>query len=133
MDTARTILLVDDDPTLSTVLAAVLRSGGYTVLTAASGAEALELLRSQSVSVVISDLHMPKMDGVALIAQITLNQLTANARPIPAVLITGSGEFEDIHANAPGVDAILIKPIVRDTLLRTLERLLASVQDKDIA
>jgi DNA-binding NtrC family response regulator len=119
MDTTRTILLVDDDPTLLAVLAAVLRRSGYNVLTAGNAKQALELLRAGAIAAVITDLHMPRLEGAELLATVA-----AGIDPIPGILITGSGELEDEYANAPGVSAVLIKPIMSRTLLRTLERVL---------
>jgi DNA-binding NtrC family response regulator len=120
MDSACTILLVDDDPTLIAVFATVLRRSGYTVLTAGSAKQAHEMLRAHTFSAIITDLHMPTLEGAELLAEVA-----AGKDPIPGILITGSGELEETYANAPGVSAILIKPIVRRTLLRTLERILA--------
>ncbi len=59
MDSACTILLVDDDPTLIAVFATVLRHSGYTVLTAGSAKQAREMLRDHAFSAIITDLHMP--------------------------------------------------------------------------
>jgi CheY-like chemotaxis protein len=126
MDTARTILLVDDDPTLRAVFATVLRRSGYSVLCAGGAEDALELLRTNSIAAILTDLHMPKMDGVALLAHIAAAGIS-----IPAILMTGSGEHEAVHESTPGVDAVLVKPILRGTLLRTLERLLAQKKSGD--
>jgi len=121
MGSACTILLVDDDPTLVAVLAAVLHRDGYTVLTANSAQQALEILSANTVSAIITDLHMPKMNGLALLAQ-----LATAGSTIPAILVTGSGSLEeDAYAGKPGVSAVLFKPIGNRTLTRTLERLLA--------
>jgi len=122
MDTACTILLVDDDPTLIAVLAAVLRKNKYTVITAGSGEQALELLRTHTVSAIITDQHMPKMSGTAL-----LEQIAASGSDIPGILVTGSGSFdEEVHSQKPGISAILFKPIGSRTLIRTLERVLGA-------
>jgi two-component system, NtrC family, response regulator AtoC len=128
MDSARTILLVDDDPTLIAVFEAVLRKGGYTVITAGNAEQALEILRTSSISAIITDLHMPKMNGIVM-----LGQLAAEGSTIPAILVTGSGKFEDSYAGEPGVSALLIKPIGSRTLLRTLERVLGQKKGGDSA
>jgi CheY-like chemotaxis protein len=120
MDTACTILLVDDDPTLLAVLAAVLRKSKYIVITAGSGEQALEILRTSTISAIITDMHMPKMTGIALLAQ-----LVAAGSSIPAILVTGSGNMNESYDQEPGVSAVLLKPIGNRTLIRTLERLLA--------
>jgi CheY-like chemotaxis protein len=126
MDSARTILLVDDDPTLIAVFEAVLRKSGYAVITASSGEQALELLRTNTIAAIITDLHMPKMNGIAM-----LGQLAAAGSTIPAILVTGSGKFEDSYAKQPGVSALLLKPIGSRTLIRTLERVLGKKNGGD--
>ncbi len=126
MDTACTILLVDDDPSLVDVFAMVLQRGGYGVLTAGSAKQALELLGSHTISAIVTDLHMPTLEGADLLARIA-----AGKDPIPGILITGSGDLEEKYASAPGVSAILIKPIVNSVLLRTLARVLAKKKGGD--
>ena len=60
----RTLLLVDDEPSILSALKRLFRPDGYRLLTAASGAEALELLASHQVDVILSDQRMPGMTGV---------------------------------------------------------------------
>ncbi|SIR29606.1 diguanylate cyclase (GGDEF) domain-containing protein [Aromatoleum tolulyticum] len=67
---ARTLLLVDDEPSIQSALRRILRREGYTLLFAGSAVEALELLSRHSVGVVISDLRMPGMDGVQFLDQV---------------------------------------------------------------
>jgi CheY-like chemotaxis protein len=118
MDTARTILLVDDDPTLRTVFAAVLNRAGYLVLSADSAEEALQLLTSNpAIAAIITDLHMPKMNGSAL-----LNEIVARGIRIPSIIV--SGELEELYATVPSLTTVLTKPITGATLLETLERVL---------
>ena len=64
------LLLVDDDPGLLKLLGMRLTSEGYTVSTAESGAEGLRLLGREKIDLVISDLRMAEMDGMALFAEI---------------------------------------------------------------
>ena len=63
------ILLVDDDERLRIAAGKVLTSGGYRVASAASGREALDLLKQPGVELVISDLRLPDIDGIALLKQ----------------------------------------------------------------
>lgn len=67
---ARTLLLVDDEPGILAALKRMLRREGYRILTAASGAEALELLALESVQVMISDQRMPGMSGTELLTRV---------------------------------------------------------------
>ena len=64
------VLFVDDEPSILTALKRLFRSDGYTIFTANSGAEALALLETEPVDVVISDMRMPEMDGAQLLEQI---------------------------------------------------------------
>lgn len=68
----RTLLLVDDEPSVRSALRRILRREGYTLLFAGSAAEALELLASNSVGVVISDFRMPGMDGVKFLDKVRM-------------------------------------------------------------
>ncbi len=63
------LLLVDDDPSLLKLLGMRLSSEGYQVTTAASGPDALRLLQKEKIDLVISDLRMDEMDGLALLAK----------------------------------------------------------------
>jgi CheY-like chemotaxis protein len=63
-------LVVDDEPRLRRVLVRLLEGEGFTCREAGSGTEALALLREESAPLVISDLRMPQMDGVALLKEI---------------------------------------------------------------
>jgi DNA-binding NtrC family response regulator len=119
MNTERTILLVDDDAALNTVLAAILRRSGYSVLSANSAEQALVLINSHSVTAIITDLYMPHMSGAAL-----LKHLFAVGKSLPSILITGSSELEETYTNAPGISAVLIKPVQSAALIATLASIL---------
>ncbi len=67
---AVTVLLVDDEPSILSALRRLLRPTGYQVLTANSGAEGLALLEAQHVTLVISDMRMPVMDGAQFLEQV---------------------------------------------------------------
>ncbi len=84
----RIVLLVEDDPAVRDVLARALRSANLGCLEAAGGEEALELARARIPDVVITDWHLPQLDGVAV-----LQALRADSRlaQVPAMLVTGYG------------------------------------------
>ena len=67
---ARTLLLVDDEPSIQSALRRILRREGYTLLFAGSAAEAFDLLSRHAVGVVISDFRMPGMDGVQFLDKV---------------------------------------------------------------
>ena len=79
--TKGTILIVDDEPSNVTLLSVRLRALGYGLIEAADGVEALQVLRSQSVDLVLSDVMMPNIDGFELLRQIRSDSNLAGARP----------------------------------------------------
>ncbi|MBX3232947.1 MAG: response regulator [Labilithrix sp.] len=115
-----TLLVVDDEfPTLDT-LAEVLRWDGHTVHTAADGRQALEVLASTSVDLVLLDVMMPILDGLE-----TLREL--RARPelaaLPVILMTAAPN--GVPHDAPPHDALLVKPFTAATLRTVLAHSLA--------
>jgi DNA-binding response OmpR family regulator len=83
-----TVLLVDDEIHLTTMVASRLQRAGVAVLTADNGHEALEMIRQQPVDLIITDYQMPVMDGFALCQALHEDQSTAH---IPVIMLTGRG------------------------------------------
>jgi PAS domain S-box-containing protein len=109
------LLAVEDEPEVLDVIRAMLTAAGHTVVTAASGREALELFEREPVDVVITDLGMPGMTGLALAEELK------RRRPVPVVLLTGwADELDPDHARH--VDALLAKPVTRERLLGGLAK-----------
>lgn len=115
------LLLVDDDPSLLTLLGMRLSSEGFRVMTAASGQEALRLLARAPVDLVISDLRMDQMDGLALFSEIQKRQ-----PGLPVIILTAHGSIPDaVAATQQGVFSFLTKPVDRDALYRAIADALA--------
>lgn len=111
------ILLVDDDPFVGEMLAMVLQSCDYEVETAESGAEALEKFKAGDIGLVISDMHMPGMDGLELIAR-----LKQAETKIPCILLTGDAPSGRADS---GVDLYLVKDEdVQEAVVEAVEKLL---------
>ncbi len=125
METKR-VLIVDDDLLVRNALLRCLRSEAYEVETAASGRAAYDKLTSQRYVVVISDLKMPGIDGMALLRWISENQPR-----VGRILLTGHADLENVLAaiNECGVFRIVQKPW-DDAELRVLVR--AAVDDAAI-
>ncbi len=103
-----TILIVDDSPTVRRVLGFTLRQNGHTVLSATNGQEALDLLLGTAVDLVIADVSMPEMDGIALLRRLRTDERT---RDLPVVMLTASGQSHDrILAEEAGANGFLTKP-----------------------
>jgi len=115
------LLLVDDDPGLLKLLGMRLTSEGYTVTTAESGAEGLRVLSREKIDLVISDLRMDEMDGMALFGEIQ------KALPgMPVIILTAHGSIpEAVTATQQGVFSFLTKPVDKDALYRAIDDALA--------
>nr|WP_312239831.1 two-component system response regulator GlrR [Pantoea sp.] len=115
------LLLVDDDPGLLKLLGMRLSSEGFQVTTAASGPEALRQLHKEKVDLVISDLRMDEMDGLALYGEI--QKLNPG---LPVIILTAHGSIPDaVSATQQGVFSFLTKPVDRDALYKAIDQALA--------
>lgn len=110
------VLLVEDDDDNRELMAEVLASSGYEVLSAATGQEGLRTLSESSVDVVVTDVGMPGMGGLEV-----AKAAKAIAPTVPVVIVTGWAEREDIaSARGKHVDAVLVKPVDPDALTQTV-------------
>lgn len=115
------LLLVDDDPSLLKLLGMRLSSEGYQITTAASGPEALRLLQKEQIDLVISDLRMDEMDGLALFGEIQKRNPS-----LPVIILTAHGSIPDaVSATQQGVFSFLTKPVDRDALYKAIDDALA--------
>lgn len=114
------VLIVDDDPSLLRLLSIRLTAAGYLIKSAASGKEALGVLSGFNPQLVISDLRMEGMDGMALFERI--RQQSPN---LPVILMTAHGTIPDaISATKQGVFSFLTKPFESQELLDTVQQAL---------
>ena len=112
------ILIVDDEPSMCEVLEAGLAPHGFTTHSTTSGDEALHLLDSNDVDVVLTDLHMRGLDGLAL-----CERLAANRPDLPVVVITAFGSLETaVAAIRAGAYDFITKPVKMDALALALAR-----------
>ncbi len=114
------LLIIDDDVAACDAISATLTSRGFEVVSANSGAAALELLEREEVDAVITDLHMPGMTGIELC------QRAHKSWPdLPIVLVTAFGSMETVVAAIrAGAYDFIAKPIQMQELLLTLTRAL---------
>lgn len=114
------ILLVDDEERLRTAAGKVLAAEGYRVISAASGQEALAILKQKVVTLIISDLRLPDLDGIALLKQ--TRELLPEAE---VVMITGHGSVEKaVEAMRLGAYDFIEKPLDSAALLKTVAKAL---------
>jgi two-component system chemotaxis sensor kinase CheA len=102
-----TILVVDDSVTTRSLEKNILQTNGYNVKLATDGVEALELLRTESVDLVISDLHMPRLDGFGLLEEMKRDPALAK---IPFIIVSSlETQEEQARGLALGADAYIVK------------------------
>jgi CheY-like chemotaxis protein len=122
----RTILVVDDHPDSRDVLAQLLAQEGALVMTAHDGRAALQMLETQTPDLILTDLRMPGLDGLAL-----ARRLKADARwtHVPLVATTALGTTADLRATfEAGFAAHVVKPLDWQTLIATIERVLPAAR-----
>ncbi len=121
MKKSANLLLVDDDPSLLKLLGMRLSSEGFSVQTAESGPEALRLLQREKIDLVISDLRMDEMNGLAL-----FNEVQKQQPGMPVIILTAHGSIpEAVSATQQGVFSFLTKPVDRDALYSAIDQALA--------
>lgn len=121
--TARTILVADDEAHITAVVALKLRNAGFVVITAADGEEAYEHACAKLPDLIITDLQMPYMDGLALATRLRANPNTAG---IPTILLTARGHaLSQADIAQTTIREVLSKPFSPREVLAKVEAILA--------
>ena len=109
------ILVVEDDIDLNNLIQTVLEGKGHDVFAAQNGTEALDILDVTHIDLIISDIMMPRMDGIRLLTDIR----EANMK-MPVLLITAKGSYDDKNKGfSSGADDYMVKPIdIKEIVLR---------------
>lgn len=119
---ARRLLVVDDSSVMRKILCRVLTQAGFEptgVVEASDDAEALEKYRPEEIDLILSDWHMPNMDGLEFVRQVRARD-TADKR-VPIVMVTTEGSQSKIEeAEKEGVDAYITKPFTPDGIKQSL-------------
>ena len=120
------LLVVDDEPNLLRAVEACLRTEGFEVSTARSGAEALINVAQTVPDLIISDIRMPGMSGYELARQLRVSSRTML---VPIIFLSAKGETADrIEGFRAGVDAYLTKPFEPDELVAVIKSIIDRVQ-----
>ena len=120
------ILLVEDSPEVSLTVREILDSAGHRVSQAANGNEALTQLKAGRFDLVVSDIWMPEMDGIAL-----LKAIRGAGNTIPVVVISGGAPNAPLTYTAPlastfGANEVIYKPFEKRELLDAVKRALTA-------
>ena len=118
-----TVLVVDDSAVTRTLEKSILEAAGYQVRVAPDGAAALDLLGREPCDLVVTDIEMPRLDGLALTARVRADE---RLRDLPVVLVTSLESDEDRRRGVEvGADAYIVKGAFdQDQLLETIQRLI---------
>ncbi|WP_394844509.1 sigma-54 dependent transcriptional regulator [Pendulispora brunnea] len=118
------VLIVDDEPNLRKILSAQLSRDGYDVLTAEDGEQGLQLLREHHIDLVVTDLKMPKVDGMTL-----LREALREDPDLPIVMITAHGTVDTaVEALKLGAFDYLTKPFDKDEVRQIVAKALKTRQ-----
>lgn len=109
------IVIVDNDEGIVRAMAARLRSAGYQCLTAVTGSEGMALCTSRDVSLIVTDLQMPGLDGYGLISMIR------SVSRVPIIVVTGYAERHDELIYQYDSVSVICKPFESSTLLDMVE------------
>ncbi|MBZ0170535.1 acetoacetate metabolism regulatory protein AtoC [Candidatus Methylomirabilis lanthanidiphila] len=123
-----TILVVDDEQGLREFLTALLEHAGYLVRTASDGEQALEHVAHQVPDLVISDIRMPKMDGIGL-----LTGIRKTYPHVPVIMMTAYASMDStIQAMRLGADDYITKPFRIDEIRLVVEKALAKARTRSL-
>jgi CheY-like chemotaxis protein len=120
------ILVIEDDHAFREPLVKMLTNDGHTVAVAGDGMEALKLLKSMRPDLIITDVLMPKLDGIE-----TIMELSRTGHAVPIIAMSGgrrsvTSDFNLASAELMGIRATLAKPFSRADLRRAIQQALAS-------
>lgn len=118
---SKTILVVDDSPSIRQVVGIALKGAGYQVIEATDGNDALAKLKGAKVNLIISDVNMPGMDGISLVKAVKADPAT---KFMPILMLTTESEASKKQAGKEaGAKAWLVKPFQPNVLLSAVSKL----------
>ncbi len=118
----KTVLIVDDSESIREVVNFTLQNEGYDVLVAVDGEDALQYLDGRPLDIIITDLHMPNVDGIELIRKV---RDMDGYKHIPILFLTTESQAsKKMEAKQAGATGWIIKPFVPAKLLSAISRVL---------
>lgn len=118
----RKVMIVDDSVSMRQMVGYTLRQGGFEVIEAEHGQDALDKLGGTTVDLIITDLNMPVMDGITLIQNVR-KQPAMKAKPILMLTTEGLAEKKE-KGKAAGATGWIVKPFDPEKLLQTVAKVL---------
>lgn len=117
-----TVMAVDDSATMRQLVSFILKGAGYDVVEAADGMEALGLAKKNAFHLLITDVNMPRLDGIALVKELR-NMPEYRCTPM-LMLTTDSASGRKMQGKAVGATGWIVKPFDPDQLLATVKKVL---------
>lgn len=118
---AKTILIVDDSASIRQVVGISLRSAGYQVIEACDGNDALKAMNGDKIHLIISDVNMPNMDGIAFLKEVKKHP---NYKFTPVIMLTTeAGRDKMEEGRAAGAKAWVVKPFQPPQMLDAVSKL----------
>ena len=118
----KTILIADDSDSVRELVSFTLENAGYKVVAGIDGQDALKHLNGSSIDLVVTDLHMPNMDGIGLIKNIRSRD---EYKFVPILFLTTESQIEKKEeAKAAGATGWIVKPFLPEKLLATISKVI---------
>ncbi|MBI5682313.1 MAG: response regulator [Deltaproteobacteria bacterium] len=119
---SKNILIVDDCDTTRKLISYMVKGAGYNPIGAVNGFDALEKLAQNEISLVVTDLNMPQMDGLELARNIKTDE---NYKGMPVIMLTTESSEKDKETGLQaGVDVYMTKPVTSKWLAYQIQKLL---------
>jgi two-component system chemotaxis response regulator CheY len=119
---AKMIMVIDDSMSMRQVVGITLKKAGYEIIEASDGKDAINKLTGQKVSLMICDVNMPNMDGIAFLKTV---KTLPNYKFTPIIMLTTeSQEAKKLEGKAAGAKAWMVKPFKPEQLLEAVSKLI---------
>lgn len=119
---AKMVMVVDDSASIRQVVNFTLRKGGYDVIEASDGVDAMGKLRGQKINLIICDVNMPNMDGITFVKNL---KTTPNYKFTPVMMFTTESQDSKIQeGKAAGAKAWFVKPFKPEQMLDAVSKLI---------
>jgi len=119
---SKTIMAIDDSASIRQVVGITLKKAGYEVIEANDGKDAMDKLTGQKVHLIICDVNMPNMDGIAFLKELRQN---SNYKFTPIIMLTTEAqEAKKQEGKAAGAKAWIVKPFKPEQMLAAIEKLI---------